>query len=255
MNIAIWFIAAVAAYLVSGVNPAILLSRAIYKQDIRTVGSKNPGFTNFKRVYGWKFAWLVLFIDVTKAVLPCLGFAIAFREIGVLDTAQYQTGSAFTGSNFQLGAAFTGLFAMLGHAYPVWYRFKGGKAFLVAASAIWFIDWRVALIASGVFLLLLFTVQIMSVSSLTAALSCPVSLALFGFAHPVVMVCCVLSVILLFWRHKPNLVRLAHGKEPRFKLFGKNKVAKDGPTEKPSDAQAAPPPENAPDEQAVVSRH
>ena len=223
MNVAIFPIAAIAAYLISGVNPAILLSRLVYKEDIRTVGSKNPGFTNFKRNYGWKFAWLVLLIDVTKAVLPCLGFALAFREIGVLDTASYQEGSAFTGDNFQLGAAFTGLFSMLGHAYPVWYRFKGGKAFLVAASAIWFIDWRVALIAAGIFLLLLFTVQIMSISSLCAGISCPISLAFFGFAHPVVLVCCILSVLLLIWRHKSNIVRLVHKEEPKFRLFGKNK--------------------------------
>lgn len=227
MNIAIFPIAAIAAYLISGINPAILLSRLIYGQDIRTVGSKNPGFTNFKRVYGWKFAWLVLLIDVSKAVLPCLGFALAFRAIGVLDTEYYQTTSAFTGSNFQLGAGFTGLFAMLGHAYPVWYRFKGGKAFLVAASAIWFIDWRVGLIAAGIFLLLLFTVKIMSVSSISAGISCPISLACFGFAHPVVLVCCILSVILLIWRHKANVVRLVHGEEPKFRLFGKNEKPKE----------------------------
>lgn len=229
MQIAIWFIAAVTAYLVSGVNPAILLSRMIYKQDIRTVGSKNPGFTNFKRVYGWKFAWLVLLVDVTKAVLPCLIFGFAFRAVGVLEEG-----------SFQLGAAFTGLFAMLGHAYPVWYRFKGGKAFLVAATAIWFIDWRVALIASGIFLLLLFTVQIMSVSSITAAVSCPISLAIFGFVHPVVMVCCILSVLLLIWRHKANIVRLVHGEEPKFKLFGKNKKAKEIEPAKESAETSAP---------------
>lgn len=216
MNIAIFPIAAVVAYLVSGINPAILLSKLVYGQDIRTVGSKNPGFTNFKRVYGWKFGWLVLLIDVAKAILPCLGFALAFRAIGVLDEG-----------SFQLGAGFTGLFAMLGHAYPVWYRFKGGKAFLVAASAIWFIDWRVGLIAAAIFLLLLFTVKIMSVSSLCAGISCPISLACFGFAHPVVLICCVLSVLLLTWRHKANIIRLVHGEEPKFRLFGENKVKKD----------------------------
>ncbi len=224
MQIAIWFIAAVTAYLVSGINPAILLSRAVYKQDIRTVGSKNPGFTNFKRVYGWKLGWLVLLIDVVKGILPCVVFAVAFRELDIIGEG-----------SFQLGAAFTGLFSMLGHAYPIWYRFRGGKAFLVAASVIWFIDWRVALIAAGLFLLILFTLQIMSVSSLTAAISCPISLALFGFSHPVVIICCILSVILLYWRHKSNLVRLVHGKEPKFRLFGKNKVAKE---------VAAPVPEN-----------
>ena len=56
MKIAIFFIAAVCAYLLSGVNPAIVLSKLIYHQDILELGSKNPGFTNFKRVFVSKYA-------------------------------------------------------------------------------------------------------------------------------------------------------------------------------------------------------
>ena len=55
-----WFLyiaAAITAYLVAGWNPAITLSKAIYKKDIRTCGSGNPGFTNFKRTFGNKWAW------------------------------------------------------------------------------------------------------------------------------------------------------------------------------------------------------
>lgn len=230
MKIAIWFIAAVVSYLVAGVNPSILLSKLIYKEDIRTVGSKNPGFTNFKRLYGWKFAWLVLLIDISKAFLPCLVFGLAFRAVGVLNPADYTNPSAlsFTGNNFQLGAAFAGIFAMLGHAYPVWYRFRGGKAFLVGATAVWFIDWRVGLICAGVFLFLLFTVQIMSISSMSAGVTCPFAVALVphACAHPVVIVCCVLAAILLVWRHKPNIIRLMRGEESKFKLFGKTKEEK-----------------------------
>lgn len=228
MSVAIWFIAAVVSYLVAGVNPSILLSKLFYKQDIRTVGSKNPGFTNFKRLYGWKLAWLVLLIDVAKAVLPCLGFGLAFRAVGVLDSAAYEVGSAFTGNNFSLGASFAGIFAMLGHAYPVWYRFRGGKAFLVGATAVWFIDWRVGLICAGVFFLLLFTVQIMSISSMSAGVVCPFAVAFLpgACAHPVVLVCCILAAILLVWRHKPNIIRLIHGEESKFKLFGKTKEKK-----------------------------
>ncbi len=227
MKIAIWFIAAVVSYLVAGVNPSILLSKLIYKEDIRTVGSKNPGFTNFKRLYGWKFAWLVLLIDVSKAVLPCLCFGLAFQAIGVVDPTDFE-GTIFTGNNFHLGAAFAGIFAMLGHAYPVWYRFRGGKAFLVGATSVWFIDWRVGLICAGVFLFLLFTVQIMSISSMSAGVTCPIAVALIprACAHPVVLVCCILAAILLIWRHKPNIIRLVKGTESKFKLFGKNKEQK-----------------------------
>ena len=77
MRTAVWFISAACAYLLGGLNTAIVFSKLIYHEDIRTRGSGNPGFTNFKRVYGWKFAWLVLLVDVTKAVLPCLIFALA----------------------------------------------------------------------------------------------------------------------------------------------------------------------------------
>ncbi|MDY2879416.1 MAG: glycerol-3-phosphate acyltransferase [Candidatus Borkfalkiaceae bacterium] len=203
-----------AGYLVGGINPAIVLSNLIYRQDIRTVGSKNPGFTNFKRVFGNRYAWFVFFLDIGKSALVC-GLAKLFF------------GMAF--SEGQFGVALTGLFAMLGHSYPIWYRFKGGKGFLVAASAIWFIDWRVALIATAIMMLLLFTVKYMSLSVIVAGISCPISLAFFcpaagwqgtGIAT---FVCVLLSVLLMTYRHKSNIRRLIAGTESRFSLFGKSK--------------------------------
>ena len=110
--------AAVVPYLVCGINPAILLSSLMYHKDIRTLGSKNPGFTNFKRVFGGKYAWLVFTLDIGKAALVCALSGIAFSsQFGL----------------FQLGAAYAGFFAMLGHCYPVWYGFNGGKGFLVSS--------------------------------------------------------------------------------------------------------------------------
>ena len=108
MKILAFVLAAIVPYLLAGVNPAILLSKMIYRQDIRTQGSKNPGFTNFKRVYGWKFAWLVFLLDLCKGILACVFAGYLVR---------------YAWGNFQLGAAYGALFAMLGHAYPVWYRF------------------------------------------------------------------------------------------------------------------------------------
>lgn len=143
----LYVFAAITAYLVGGINPAIVLSKLIYKKDIRTLGSKNPGFTNFKRVFGKKYAWLVFGLDLFKSALLCCVFGPVF--------------SAAAGS-FSLGAAYVGLFAMIGHAFPIWYGFIGGKCFSVGAAAIWFVDWRAALIAAGIMLILLFTVKIMS---------------------------------------------------------------------------------------------
>lgn len=208
MKIAIFFIAAVCAYLVSGVNPAIVLSKLIYHQDIRELGSKNPGFTNFKRVFGSKYAWFVFALDILKSVALCLVFGYLFAACGL---------------SYQLGVAFTGFFAMLGHAYPVWYHFEGGKAFLVAAAAIFFIDWRVGLIAMGVMMLLLFTVKYMSLSVIVAALTCPITLALFGADHWTVILIVSLSTLFLIYRHKENIKRLFKGTESKFSLLDRKK--------------------------------
>ena len=202
----------ITAYLIAGVNPAIVLSKLIYKQDIRLLGSKNPGFTNFKRVFGSKYAWFVFFLDIGKSALVC-------------GLAKWLFGRYF--GEGQFGVAYTGLFAMLGHSYPVWYRFKGGKGFLVAAAAIWFIDWRVALIATVIMLTLLFTVRFMSLSVIVAGFSCPISLACFGFEggwvtmNVATFVCVVLAVLLMTYRHKANIKRLFAGTESKFSLFSK----------------------------------
>ena len=115
---------------------------------------------------------------------------------------------------------------MIGHAYHVWYKFKGGKAFLVAASAIWFVDWRVALIATVIMMTLLFTTKYMSLSVLIAGFSCPFALAIFGVKTPLTLVFCILSVLLLTYRHKANIVRLFKGTESKFSPFSKNKPQK-----------------------------
>ena len=79
----LYLLAGAASYLIGGVNPAIVLSNLIYRQDIRTVGSKNPGFTNFKRVFGNKNAWFVFALDLLKSVGLCLIFCPLRRRSGL----------------------------------------------------------------------------------------------------------------------------------------------------------------------------
>ena len=205
----LFVIAAVTAYLVCGINPAITLSKALYHEDIRKKGSGNPGFTNFKRVYGGA-AWIVLVLDVLKSVLPCVIFGILFGKLFDMR---------------QLGTAFTGFFAILGHSFPVWYRFKGGKGFVCAASALFLMDWRVGLICAGVFLILLFGVKYMSLASITSALVAPIVLAVIGFdpPKPWVLICCIASAALMIARHHANIRRLLTGTEKKFSLFGRKK--------------------------------
>lgn len=202
MEIWLYIAGALAAYLISGWNPAITFSKAIYKTDIRTCGSKNPGFTNFKRCFGNKWAWFVLALDLLKAALVVLLFAQVFElRMGL----------------YQIGAAFTGLFAVLGHAYPVWYRFKGGKGFLVSLSTVWVTDWRVGLIVTVVMVVLLLTTKYMSLATVAATLCSPLLLLLFHAPLSAVLLNTAV-VVFVALRHRENFKRLMAGTESKFTL-------------------------------------
>lgn len=199
-----YIISAVFAYFVSGLNPAIIMSKAIYKKDIRTCGSGNPGFTNFKRVFGNKYAWFVFVLDILKGAVISVVAGLFFR--------------AYVGS-WALGVAYAGLFAMLGHAFPIYYGFKGGKGFLVCLSTVWFIDCRAGAIATAVLVIMLPLTKYMSLSTMSALVAGAVAVAAFGggLAVSIMYAVCVLFVIV---RHKQNIVRLVQGTESKFS-FGK----------------------------------
>ena len=199
---------AVVSYVLGGVNGAIIMSQLVYHEDIRKSGSNNPGFTNFKRVYGLNAAaWSVMLIDILKTAVP------VFASMLIMGYA-YDLG--------QFGAQFAGLFCMLGHCFPVWYGFKGGKAFIAGFATIWFVDWRMTLIAMAIFFVVLFVGKYMSVASCTAALSCPIALFYLGYSNVWVEVIAIAAAALVIVRHYPNFVKLAHGTESKFSLSSKH---------------------------------
>ena len=205
MKVFLYIAAAICGYLISGMNPAITLSKAIYKQDVRECGSGNPGFTNFKRTFGNKWAWWVLVLDLSKAAV-CVGL------FGWLLARQ--------GVDFQFAAVYTGIFCMLGHVFPIQYKFKGGKGFLVCLSTMLIVDWRVGLIATGVMITLLLTTKYMSLSTTLAMLLCPILLIPFGASLPVILMAAACAVFMAV-RHKENFKRLIRGDETKFALSNK----------------------------------
>lgn len=227
MDIFLFIAAAVCGYLVCGINPAILISKLVYKKDIRTCGSGNAGFTNFKRNFGHKWAWWVLLFDLLKGAVVIAIFAILFRQFATFTDRQDDL--------FKFGAAYTGLFCVIGHSFPAWYKFKGGKGFLVNMSLVWFIDWRIGLIGLAVFMLLLFTVNYMSLASISLII-CPIILLIFEIIEAsngawrgveiAIVVTYFLAVGLMVVRHWENVKRLLTGTEKKFYLFGKKSKEK-----------------------------
>ena len=152
-------------------------------------------------------------LDIVKSVLPSVLFAFLFEKMYGM---------------WQIGAAYTGLFSMLGHVFPVWYGFKGGKGFLVLVGAVYVIDWRSGLIATAVFLILLFTAKYMSLSSIVFAVVSPIAYGLLGPDHVSALLMMIALSVILIVRHHANIGRLIQGTESKFG-FGRVKKKENGP--------------------------
>lgn len=210
MTIGIFIIAAVATYLVTSLNPAIIFSKVIYHEDIREKGSGNAGFTNFKRVYGMKYGWLVFLIDISKAIIMELIFGWLFTK--------------YVGENQRLlGIAFSGIFATLGHTLPLWYKFKGGKGFLVCISTLFLISWKAGLFTFVLLSIFLLLTKYMSLSTIVSMIAGTVVLPFMGVSIvPTILFAeCALFMI---YRHKENIKRLAAGTENKFSFGSKKKT-------------------------------
>ena len=199
---------ALVAYLCGGLNGAVIVSKYIFRDDVRNHGSGNAGLTNFMRVFGRKLASVVILTDVVKAVIAlCVGYLIMFQYTPPFEIAHFRT----------VTALWAAAFCLLGHMFPVMFHFKGGKGVLSGGIIAIMIDWRVALVVWGGFILLVILTKWVSLGSCWAGLMFPVSILLV-FMDPV---CTVLGIVcggLLLFQHRGNIKRLVTGKEPKFSI-------------------------------------
>jgi len=191
------------AYLIGGINGAIITSKYFYKKDIRQYGSGNPGLTNFYRVFGKRAVTGVILIDMLKTIVPVVIGRVLFRNF--YDMEVY-------------GSIFAGLCVMLGHSYPVYYGFQGGKTVMAIGTFVFFVDWRLALIAWGVFLVVFAVTRYVSLGAMIAALTYPILIYALGIGGTREIIVSVLSVLLLVFRHRDNIRRLINGTESKFRI-------------------------------------
>lgn len=191
----------VAAYFLGCFNGAMMISRRIFHDDVRTHGSGNAGLTNFYRTYGAKYALLVIVCDMGKT-------AIATAIGGCLFRALYQ--------DWTLGVLIAGLSCIIGHVFPVTYNFKGGKGILSGSILVIMLDWRMALVAWVLFFLAVVCSRYISLGSISAAASVGVS-SFFLYDRPLYIVLAVLISALVIWSHRANVKRLISGTENKFK--------------------------------------
>ena len=201
-------LAAVIAYLLGNLNGAVVVSRLVAHEDVRTKGSGNAGLTNFTRNYGAATSVFVILIDVGKAVAACLIGGLLLKRFG----------------HYTDGVALGGLFVILGHDFPALLGFKGGKGILSGVTVALMLDWRIGLFVFGIFLVAYLLTKYVSLGSILSSGS-------FGFIYALVhwgegwfpIVVGFFLSALIVWMHRGNIVRLMKGEERKTNLFGKGK--------------------------------
>ena len=186
----------------AGATPTSLwLGRVVYGVDLRTEGSGNLGGTNAFRVLGWKAALPVMLVDVGKGWLPVWYFP------------QIQPATSPSTWALAYGGA-----AVLGHVFSFWVGFKGGKGIATSSGALLGLAPVAVAVCLSVWLGVVSVTRIVSVASLSAALTLPVVVYLLPGQHGGAMVWFSAALgVFVVWSHRSNIERLLRGEESRFR--------------------------------------
>jgi len=208
-------ITAIPAYVIGSINGAIITSKHFFHKDIRKFGSGNPGLTNFYRVFGKAGVLLVIAIDVVKTIAPVIfGGWLFARFSNTILSQVWLFDWLFEVSLF--GQAIAGFFVMLGHCFPVYYHFKGGKGVMAAGAILIVLDWRLALISWGLFIIVTALTRYVSLGAMVGAAAFPVSQFIIGIGSYWELLATSMCTVLLIARHKANIKRLINGEESKF---------------------------------------
>jgi acyl phosphate:glycerol-3-phosphate acyltransferase len=170
---------------------ALAVCRLAGVDDPRLAGSFNPGFSNVLRLHGRRLALATLLVDAAKG-MPVLALAIL---LGMPPWAQ----------------GLVGLAVLLGHSYPLWHRFRGGKAVASAFGVMLVLTPGVALVCAALWALLAWRVRTAAVASLASAAAAPLASLWLAPDYVVVVIAFTLLVLV---RHVLNIQRLGRGDEP-----------------------------------------
>ena len=184
----------VASYLIGAIPVGFLVARAAGGFDIRGKGSGSIGATNVLRTLGPVPAVLTLLGDVVKGYL-------AVRVAEVL------------GPEPVWGAA-GALLAVVGNCWPVFLRFRGGKGMATAFGAFLTLVPKAVLPAAVLFIAIVAISRYVSLASIAAVLVLPVGAFVLGYPRASTGAAALAALVIL-WRHRENIRRLADGKENR----------------------------------------
>jgi glycerol-3-phosphate acyltransferase PlsY len=207
MGYLILFLGLASAYLIGSIPTAYIFGRILKGIDIREYGSGNIGATNVFRVIGKVPGAVVLAIDILKGLLCTTYVASLFLYMAPVTRPE-------------LYRIFIGLSAIAGHNWTVFLKFKGGKGVATSAGVVIGLIPKIFWLGFLVWLITFFITGLVSLSSIIAAITVPIFTLAFGQPVEIIVFMCVLCLIIVY-KHKSNIRRLARGEEKRVSFFKK----------------------------------
>ena len=185
-------------YFIGAVPFAYVIGKLFFHVDVRKHGSGNLGGSNTGRVLGKKAGLAVMALDILKVTL------VVFLSIVI--------------SDHPCAMALGALCAATGHCYPVFLRFRGGKA-VATMYGFFFGLWVCAgyspltfFLPLVTFLVVLYLFKIVALSSMLSAVSGVIYIWCVS-THPSVTAAAVIFALLIILRHHENVRRMIQGNE------------------------------------------
>ncbi len=209
---------AVCSYFIGNINFAVIISK-LKGNDIRKVGSGNPGTLNMSRTFGLKIGVLVLLLDMLKGAIPTLIGGLIYKGFFFNQTSLPIS---------LMAKVLCGFFAVLGHVFPVMMKFKGGKGIATTIGVFAVCNIWVALISGALAIGFIMATEVGSMGSFIATTPGAIAVCLSVYENyilsnsqttPQILVASitnllVVGIISLTWyAHRQNITRLLAGKE------------------------------------------
>ena len=184
------------AYLLGSIPSALWIGKIFYNTDIRTKGSGNLGATNTFRTLGAKAGIVVTLLDILK------GTAATLIPL-FIDT--------------NIHPLIFGVIAVVGHMFPLFAKFKGGKAVATSGGILLGYQWPLFLVAVAVLLITLKITKMVSLSSIILAVVAVIYTIIYAINTGDYLFLAVIIVLATFiiYRHRANISRIKAGTEPK----------------------------------------
>nr|WGD92064.1 glycerol-3-phosphate 1-O-acyltransferase PlsY [Bacillus subtilis] len=182
------------AYLIGKIPSGLIVGKLAKGIDIREHGSGNLGATNAFRTLGVKAGSVVIAGDILKGTLAT---ALPFLM------------------HVDIHPLLAGVFAVLGHVFPIFAKFKGGKAVATSGGVLLFYAPLLFITMVAVFFIFLYLTKFVSLSSMLTGIY---TVIYSFFIHDTYLLIVVtLLTIFVIYRHRANIKRIINKTEPKVK--------------------------------------